>query len=108
MKNFLVLSVIFAIGAGLLATVSMSGTALANKVTMDNDNVKQGALGEYNSKDGRQVYSANDPSGKAHGQGTAYFAQNSEFFLVESLGKSTSYIASGICHLHNSSASQCQ
>jgi hypothetical protein len=107
MKTLFVLSTIIVILAGLIATVSLFGTALADKVTMDNDNVKQGGLGEYNSKDGRQVYSANDPSGQAHGQGTSFFAQNSELFGgVESLGKTTSYIASGICHSHD--GSQCQ
>ena len=104
--SFLVVSAIFLTGTGLLATLSMMGTAVANKVTLDFDNVKQGALGEYNSKDARELYNPNDPSGQTHGQGTAYFAQNSEDFVgIESLGKSVSYIATGVCH---SNDSQCQ
>jgi hypothetical protein len=107
--SFLVVSAIFLTGTGLLATLSMMGTAVANKVTLDTDNVKQGALGEYNSKDGRELYSANDPSGRTHGQGTANFAKNSEEVSgigIESLGKSVSYIATFVCHTHNTT--QCQ
>lgn len=103
--SFLVVSAIFLTGTGLLATLSMTGTAVANKVTGDIDNEKQGALGEYFSKDGREQYEGNDPSGYDHGQDTANFARNSEELSgvgIESLGKSISYIASGICHSDDS------
>jgi hypothetical protein len=110
--SFLVVLAIFLTGMGLLATPSIMGTAVANKVTGDIDNVKQGALGEYYSKDGREKYDPNDPSGRDHGQDTANFAQNSEEISgpgvnIQSLGKSTSYIASGVCHSQNST-NQCQ
>ena len=107
------MSAIFLTGTGLLVTLSMMGTAVANKVTGDIDNVKQGALGEYYSKDGREKYDPNDPSGYDHGQDTSNFARFSEEISgpgvnIESLGKATSYIASGVCHNQNSSTSQCQ
>ena len=76
--SFLVVSAIFLTGTGLLATVSMLGTAAANKVANDFDNVKQGGLGEYVSKDARELYNPNDPSGHTLGQGLARFAQNPE------------------------------
>jgi hypothetical protein len=81
---------------------------VANKVTLDFDNVKQGALGEYNSKDARELYNPNDPSGQTLGQGLARFAQYPEEVSgigIESLGKVTSFLATGVCH---SDDSQCQ
>ena len=106
--SFLVVSAIFLTGMGLLVTLGMMGTAMANKVTLDFDNVKQGAVGEYNSKEARELYNPNDPSGQNLGQDTANFAQNSEELSgvgIESQGKLMSFLATGICHTHGT---QCQ
>ena len=63
--SFLVVSAIFLTGTALLVTLNMMGTAVANKVTLDFDNVKQGALGEYNSKEARELYNPNaEPTDK--------------------------------------------
>ena len=53
--SFLVVSAIFLTGMGLFVTLSMIGKAVANNVNWDLDNVKQGALGEYYSKDGKKL-----------------------------------------------------
>ena len=58
MKNLVritALSTILATMSGLVVTLSVNGIALADKAAFD-DNIKQGGLGEYFSKDGRDVY----------------------------------------------------
>jgi hypothetical protein len=74
----------------------LSGTtqqALADKVGPhpDEDNVKQGAMGEYFSKDGREAYGGT--SGQEHGEAVQNYARpgdhegGHESFGVDNLGE---------------------
>jgi hypothetical protein len=114
---------IFAVAA-ILATTGVMTTAtqqaLADKVgpKPGENNVDQGALGEYFSKDGRDYYADGElngvgTSGKQHGQATQTYARpdttggtcdinteqcSHESYDVRSLGDNFAFYASGECH----------
>ena len=78
--------------------------ALADKVGpkgADEDNVKQGALGEFQSKEGRDYYYEPDISGRDLGQAVQNYARpgdregSHESFDVRNLGDNFAYYAIG-------------
>jgi hypothetical protein len=97
-----------AIAAFLVGAVGiLSGTAqqaLADKVgPNDEDNVKQGGMGEFFSKDGKDVYYGS-PSGNEFGQSVQNFARpgdqegGHEDFGLDNAGENFGFYASGECH----------
>jgi hypothetical protein len=113
---------ILAVAAILVTTVVMTTTiqkASADKVGPHGDaedNVKQGALGEFFSKDGRDFYTDGEldgvgQSGREHGEQTQTFARpgdhpgGHESFPLDgaggglnSLGENFAFYGSGTCH----------
>jgi hypothetical protein len=108
MNNKLLTAAIAALLVGAVGV--LSGTAqqaLADKVgpKPDEDKVKQGAMGEYFSKDGREAYGGEDPpTGEEFGQSVQNFARpgdqdfGHEDFGLDNLGENFAFYASGECH----------
>jgi hypothetical protein len=69
---------------------------------IDEDNVKQGAMGEYFSKDGREAYGGT--SGQEHGEAVQNYARpgdhegDHESLGVDNLRENFAFYASGECH----------
>jgi hypothetical protein len=88
---------IFAVAAILATTVLMTTTtqqALADKVGPNGeDENKQGGLGEFFSKDGRDTYYGG-ASGEEFGDVRSDFAESDS----EVIGANSAYYASGECH----------
>jgi hypothetical protein len=93
--------------AAILATIGISTIAqpaLADKVGPhpDEDRVKQGAIGEYVSKEGREAYGGS--TGREQGDAIQNYARpgdregSHESFGVDNLGENFSFYASGECH----------
>ena len=94
------------IGTLGIAALTTSQQASADKVgpKPDEDKVKQGAMGEYFSKDGRDVYYGEDTSGEEFGQSVQNYARpgdrlgSHESFGLDNAGENFAYYASGECH----------
>jgi hypothetical protein len=99
----------------LATTVVITTTtqqALADKTGPnypDEDNVKQGALGEFLSNDGRDYYYDEElngvgTSGRDQGQAIQNYARagdqlyGHEYWVLDSLGENFAYYANGTCH----------
>lgn len=104
--------VISAAIASITIIVSFVGTSFADKVGPkgeEEDNVKQGAIGEFYSKEGRDYYADGQvggatTSGQEYGKQRSTYAQpgdqegGHESFGVQNNGANTAYYASGECH----------
>ncbi len=90
------------IGALGVAVSSTAQQALADKAAFDDRN-KQGGVGEYFSKDGRDTYYGG-ASGQEFGEQRSTYARpgdqpgGHESFGVQNNGANTAYYASGECH----------
>jgi len=82
--------------ASISMMVSFVGTTLADKVGPNGaaeDKIKQGALGEFYSKEGRDTW-FNGASGQEFGDVRSDIAKSDS----EVIGANTAYYASGECH----------
>ena len=100
------------IGALGVAVSSTAQQALADKVGPNGereDNVKQGAIGEFNSRDGRDYYAdeqigGETTSGQEFGQARQNYARpgdqefGHESFGLDNSGSNYGYYGSGECH----------
>jgi hypothetical protein len=89
---------IFAVAAILATTVIMTTTiqqASADKVgPNDEDQLTQGGLGEFYSKQGKETYYGSDITGQKFGQDRAGFASS----IPGIIGSNTAFYGSGECH----------
>jgi hypothetical protein len=93
-KLFLIAALL--IGAVGIAVSSTGQQALADKVGPNGakeDQVKQGALGEFYSKEGRDIYYGG-ASGQVFGEVRSDIAKSDS----EVIGANSAYYASGECH----------